>query len=177
MYDAASDAELVALALRSDRGAFAALMSRHSRAVFLYAWGVTRNTADAEDVTQDVFVTAWAKLAGIRIVDASVLPWLLVTARNLLANHRRRAFFRTTVELDETIAGAAPETSRHDELQWVLAEIDKLGGLDRRICQLCLVEGYGYAEAAKHLGLSTSAVAKRVERARSALRSAVRGES
>jgi RNA polymerase sigma-70 factor (ECF subfamily) len=42
---------------------------------------------------------------------------------------------------------------------------------------LCLVEGYSYAEAAEHLGLSTSAVAKRLERARASVRRAVRGDA
>ena len=176
MYDTASDDELVTLALRSDRGAFAALFDRHAGAVFDYAWGLTRSTTDAEDLTQDVFATAWTKLAGIRIVERSVLPWLLVTTRNHARNHARRAYHRATVELDENLT-AASEAQHRDELQWVMSEIAKLGGVDQRICQLCLVEGYGYAEAAAHLGLSTSSIAKRVERLRARLRATVRGEA
>jgi RNA polymerase sigma-70 factor (ECF subfamily) len=179
MYANASDGELIAQALRQDRGAFAALFDRHAGAVFDYAWGLTRDRHDAEDLTQDVFATAWGKLRGIRVIDSSALPWLLVTTRNHSLNHARRAFFRTTVQLNETLA-TVDETNavdRREELQWVMQEIGKLSGADQRLCQLCLVEGYGYAEAAAHLGLTTSGVAKRIERVRARLRAAVRGES
>lgn len=173
MYGTASDAELIERAVRSDRGAFATLVERHSKAVYHYAWGLTRDRTDAEDLTQDVFVTAWRKLRELRVVDASALPWLLVTTRNHALNHSRKR--RVNVSLDESLVAARDD--RREELHWALAEVAKLGGTDQRLVQLCLIEGYGYAEAARQLGLSTSAVAKRIERVRIALRAAVRGES
>jgi RNA polymerase sigma-70 factor (ECF subfamily) len=176
MYESATDGELIARA-HSDRGAFSALFARHSKAVYLFAWGVTRDELDAQDITQETFVTAWGKLAEIRIVEASALPWLLVTTRNLLRNHSRKQ--RTTLQLDESLAtgGETNAAARREELQWVMHSISQLGGIDQRICQLCLIEGYGYADAARQLGLTTSAVAKRVERVRAVLRAAVWGES
>jgi RNA polymerase sigma factor (sigma-70 family) len=172
MYETDADAELVSLARRGDRGAFAALMHRHSRAVYLYAWGLARQDSDAEDLTQEVFTTCWRRLADVRIVDTSALPWLLVTTRNLGANLARKR--REHLALIEELV---PGRSEPDELRWVIAEVAKLGGTDQRIVHLCLVEGHGYADAARQLGLSTSAVAKRVERIRAALRHAVRGEA
>jgi RNA polymerase sigma factor (sigma-70 family) len=173
MYGSASDSELIERALRSDRGAFAALFGRHGKAVYHYAWGLTRDRGDAEDMTQDVFLTAWKKLRDLRIVDASALPWLLVTTRNHALNLSRKR--RANLPLDESQVASTDE--RREELHWVLAEVAKLGGTDQRLVQLCLIEGYGYSDAARRLGLSTSAVAKRIERLRSALRAAVGGES
>jgi RNA polymerase sigma-70 factor (ECF subfamily) len=176
MYDTDSDGELIRLAQRGDRGAFSALFARHGKAVYLYAWGMTRDDRDAEDVAQEVFVVAWRKLTGIRIVDASALPWLLVTCRNVSRNALRAR--RHALTLDESILpGDRTRQDRVEELSWVRQAIERLGGMDQRVIHLCLVEGYSYAEAADHLGLSTSAVAKRVERVRSALRLAVRGEA
>jgi RNA polymerase sigma-70 factor (ECF subfamily) len=171
MYETESDSELVRLALRSDRGAFAALMHRHSRAVYLYAWGLTRQDSDAEDLTQEVFTTCWRRLVDVRVVDTSALPWLLVTTRNLGRNLLRAR--REYLELDEQLVRAH---EHGEELRWVMAEVARLGGTDQRIVHLCLLQGYGYGDAARHLGLSTSAVAKRVERVRAALRHSVRGE-
>ncbi|AYF96871.1 RNA polymerase sigma factor [Protaetiibacter intestinalis] len=176
MYATASDEELVSRALRGDRGAFRALFDRHAKAVYSYAWGMVRDDRDAEDVTQEVFVLAWRKLGGLRIVDSSALPWLLVCCRNVSRNQLRTR--RESVVLDETLLpGDRIRQDRVEELSWARVEIGRLGGVDQRIVHLCLVEGYGYEEAAAHLGLSRSAVAKRVERLRVALRQAVRGES
>lgn len=175
MYEGASDAELLSAASRGDRGAFAALYARHASAVYRYAWGLTRTDLDAEDVTQEVFVIAWRRLRRIRIVQSSSLPWLLVTTRNVSRNLLRAR--RETVVLDESLLpGDRLRQERVEELSWVRTEIGRLGGTDQRIIQLCLVEGYGYGEAAAHLGLSAGAVAKRVERARVRLRGALRGE-
>lgn len=176
MYDRLSDTELVYRAARSDRGAFRTLFDRHAAAVHGYAWGVLRDDRDAEEVTQEVFVVAWRKLAALRIVDASALPWLLVTCRNVARNLLRAR--RDAVPFDESVLpGDRLRQERLEELTWARHEITKLSGVDQRIVHLCLVEGYGYVEAATHLGLSRDAVAKRVERLRGALRLALRGES
>jgi RNA polymerase sigma factor (sigma-70 family) len=176
MYEQASDNELITLSLRGDRGAFSALFARHARAVHGYAWGITRKDGDAEDVTQEVFVIAWRRLRSVRIVEASALPWLLVTCRNVSRNHLRAR--RDAVTLDETVLpGDRLRHERIEELSWARAEISRLGGVDQRIVHLCLVEGYNYAEAAEHLGLTRSAVAKRVERLRLVLRTALRGDA
>lgn len=176
MYDTDGDAELIRLAATGDRGAFSALFTRHSKAVYSYAWGMTHENRDAEDITQDVFVVAWRRLGSIRIVEASALPWLLVTCRNTARNALRAR--RDALPLDETLLpGDRTRNDRLEELRWVQLEIGRLGGIDRRIVHLCLVEGYSYAEASEHLGLSSAAVAKRIERLRAGLRLAVRGES
>lgn len=176
MYAPASDSELIGRALRSDRSAFSVLFARHSRAVHAYAWGITRDDEDAADVTQEVFVVAWRRLRAIRIVETSALPWLLVTCRNVSRNQVRAR--RVSVEFDESrLPGDRVRQERLEELSWARGEISRLGGIDQRIVHLCLVEGYSYAEAAEHLGLTRSAVAKRVERLRTVLQTALRGEA
>ena len=176
MYDRLSDAELVERAARSDRGAFRALFDRHAAGVHGYAWGILRDDRDSEEITQEVFVVAWRKLTTLRIVDSSALPWLLVTCRNLARNALRAR--RDAVPFDESVLpGDRVRQERLEELTWVRQSISELSGIDRRIVHLCLVEGYGYVEAAAHLGLSRDALAKRVERLRGVLRAAVRGDA
>lgn len=176
MYETDTDSELIRLARRGDRGAFSALFARHGKAIYLYAWGMTRDNSDAEDIVQEVFVVAWRRLADIRIVESSVLPWLLVVCRNVSRNTLRAR--RAHIPLDETLLpGDRTRQERVEEISWVRQAIERLGGMDQRVVHLCLIEGYSYAEAAEHLGLSTSAIAKRVERVRASLRKTVRGES
>lgn len=176
MYDTAADADLIRYARRGDRGAFSALFARHSRAVYLYAWSMLRTDADAEDLVQEVFVTGWRKLKTIRIVESSALPWLLVTCRNLGRNALRAR--RASLQLDESILpGDRTRQERVEELSWVRQAIGRLGGMDQRIIHLCLIEGYSYSEAAEHLGVSSAALAKRLQRAKAALRFSLRGEA
>lgn len=63
--------------------------------------------------------------------------------------------------------------SARDDLRWVLDEIERLEPIDRSVCELCLVDGVPYAEAAKQLGLSVGAVKQRVSRSRARLKKAV----
>lgn len=176
MYETDTDAELLRLAGRGDRGAFTALFARHGKPVYLYAWGIVRDDSDAEDVAQEVFVVAWRKLTHVRIVESSALPWLLVTTRNVARNALRSR--RAHLELDDAVLpGDRTRQDRVEELTWVRQAVSRLGGMDQRVVHLCLVEGYSYAEAADHLGLTTSAVAKRVQRLRLMLRTAVRGDA
>lgn len=51
-------------------------------------------------------------------------------------------------------------------------EIEALSETDRRICELCLVQGWPYREAAAELGHFVSALAKRLQRARARIREA-----
>lgn len=176
MYAGATDTELIGLARRGDRGAFTALFSRHSKAVYLYAWSQLRNDSDAEDVAQEVFVVAWRRLGAIRVVESSALPWLLVTCRNIGRNALRAR--RDALPLaEEILPGDLVRQERVEELSWVRQAVERLGGMDQRIVHLCLVEGYSYDEAADHLGVSTTALAKRLQRARASIRLALRGES
>lgn len=176
MYADITDTELIRLARRGDRGAFSALFSRHSKAVYLYAWSQLRNDADAEDVAQEVFVVAWRRLGSIRVVESSALPWLLVTCRNLGRNSLRAR--KDALPLaEELLPGDRVRQERVEELSWVRQAVERLGGMDQRIIHLCLVEGYSYDEAADHLGVTTTALAKRLQRARAGIRLALRGES
>ena len=100
-----------------------------------------------------MFVVAWRKLGSIRIVESSALPWLLVTTRNLGRNALRAR--SAAVELDESrLPADRTRQERVEELTWVRQAVSRLGGMDQRVVHLCLVEGYSYAEAAEHLGLT-----------------------
>ncbi|GAA2933347.1 sigma-70 family RNA polymerase sigma factor [Microbacterium luteolum] len=176
MYATEADGELIRLARRGDRGAFSALYARHSKAVYLYAWSMMRADSDAEDIVQEAFLIAWRRLRDIRIHESSALPWLLVTCRNLCRNATRAR--RSALPLvEELLPGDRVRQERMEELSWVRQAVDRLGGIDRRIIHLCLVEGYSYDEAAAHLGLSSAALAKRLQRARASIRVALRGET
>lgn len=173
------DRELLALAASGDRAAFGRLYDRHVRPVYWQAYAVVRDADEAQDITQDVFITTWDKIRRISVVDESVLPWLLATARFTALNARRRVWKAQarSSQLDADLPDAA---SVEDEVEagQVRAEIDKavaaLSATDRKLYELCVVGDHTYELAARELGVSHAVVRNRLSRLRTRLRADLR---
>jgi DNA-directed RNA polymerase specialized sigma24 family protein len=76
-------------ALRGDSDGFAAVFDCHRDRVYGYALRLTGNVHDAEDLTAGAFLELWRRRKSVRVVDGTVLPWLLVTTTNLARNRAR----------------------------------------------------------------------------------------
>lgn len=169
------DVDLIARSIARDERAFGDLFDRHSTAVYRFAYSLTHDNTEAQEVVQETFVTAWKKLADIRLAGDSMLPWLIVTARHHAQNQRRAQHrnFALPLELHMREKGDIADIADDDvreEIEWVFAAVRKLSATDQRIVELCLYDGRTYKEAALQLGISAAGVGKRVERARGRLR-------
>jgi RNA polymerase sigma-70 factor (ECF subfamily) len=167
------DADLLVRSILGDRHAFGVLFDRHSRAVFAAAILILKSAADAEEVMSDSFVLLWRKRDSVRLVEGSVLPWLITTARYKALNRRRatRRDIPLNDELDAHASAAADVTSAEHHLSNQLdAAIGQLGRLDQQIILLCLVDEISYEDAAQRLGLTHATVRNRLHRARKQLR-------
>lgn len=171
-----ADRELLRRSAEGDRRAFGVLFERHSRSVTRYAWALVSDQMDVQEIVQDTFVTAWEKAGRVSIVQTSALPWLLVTCRFHALNLRRRRATHLTVELADDAAEITLNEDKNlavQRLRWVMDEIATLDPVDRRICELCLIEGRSYKDAAAVVGKSIGSVSKRLERARIRIRTVV----
>lgn len=176
---ARSDAELVAAAATGSEHAFRTLYRAYVRPVYWLAHGILGSAADAEDVTQETFLAAWRKIAGMELAGESLLPWLATICRFQCANRIRRLQrdrLHTAAGADETL----PATVDVEEqvitaalAERILAEVGTLSALDQQIFRLCAGEGYAYQAAADHLGVSHGVVRNRLSRIRTQLRTAV----
>lgn len=165
------DLELWLAYREGDATAFTALYRRHAPAVLRYAWSMLRDRAAAEDVLQETFLTVWDRRRSSRTIDESLLPWILVVCRNHSRNSLRRAAKHRSAALEslpERPAGTDP-MQQVGELDWIADELARLSPADQQLCQLCLVDGYSYAEAARILDTTKAAVGKRLQRARARL--------
>ncbi|GAA3534041.1 DNA-directed RNA polymerase sigma-70 factor [Aeromicrobium flavum] len=178
--DPVDDAGLLARARRGDTVAFAALFDRHVSAVYWRAHQVVGDPDEAEDVTQDTFVTAWRRLDDITIVDRSVLPWLMVTARFTALNAGRRRARRRAVSLEHEPVDTGPSPTDRADAAAVAAAIEaavaRLSPVDRRLFDLCVDGDRTYEQAAAELGVTHGAVRNRVSRLRTRLRGDLREE-
>ncbi|MDW5323169.1 RNA polymerase sigma factor [Plantactinospora sp. KLBMP9567] len=173
-----SDTQLWTAGTDGDETAFGQLFERHARAVYNHAFRLSGSWSVAEDATQTTFVTAWRRRGEARLVDGSVLPWLLVVATNATrTEHRSRrrwhALLRRIPPEPEGTSDPADEVADrlHDEqrMRDLLALVRKLPRAEREAIALCVWSGVPYAQAATILGVTEGAVRSRVSRARARL--------
>ncbi len=168
-----ADAALARRLALGDRAALADAFDRFAPTLTRYAWALAASKQDVEELVQDTMLTLWQKAATIDLPTGTLLPWLLVVCRNHAKNQARRIAKNVGDELPQELAAPADADDARERLRWVRDEIAALPEVDRKICELCLLQGHTYSEAATMLGLSVGAVTQRVSRSRARLRKAV----
>lgn len=148
------DEVLVRRASLGDRAAFGGLYERYARLVH----GILLARvppSDAEDLVQDVFLSALRKLHMLRAPGA-FRGWLGAIARNRAIEYHRTAKERT--ELADSTAAARPSQSTRHEALMALEAIRRLPEAYRETLILRLVEGLTGPEIARVTGLTHSSV-------------------
>lgn len=172
-----SDEELWHQVVNGDGDAFGVLFDRHYDRVWRHALKVLRVHHVAEDVVAVVFYEAWRRRANVRIVNNSILPWLLITTNNTLRNHvrqqRRYRHFLNQLPPPEDSADIAEGIIDADESQIKASALKEafaqLRPPERDVLTLCVVEGMGAREAGAALGIADGTVKSRLHRAKSRL--------
>ena len=153
---------------------FEALFTAHTTAVYRYfrrrlpAQGGGAGP-DAEDLTAEVFATAWRRRADLP--EDAELPWLYRTAGFVLANHRRKMRPVLVADVPEEPDDVDPMSLAlgDDHVRRVLGV---LSPRDRRILLLNAWDGVTGDELAEILGVSRGGADAALSRARSRLREA-----
>jgi len=191
MTTEAADLELVQLAKGGDLGAFEVLTNRYEERVYSLAFRILRQEQDAEDVTQQTFISALENLGGFR-GEARFSTWLFRIATHAALKLIRKRKGLETISLEgatETTESSdnvphpeyiadwrqSPEELVHKKEIRELLE-DALGRLDekhRMVFLLRDVEGLSVRETAQALGLSEANTKVRLLRARLQLREAL----
>lgn len=173
-----TDEQLWLSVVRGDGVAFATVFDRHGDRVWRHAWRLMQHRHDTEDVVAAAFAEAWRSRKRVRIVDESVLPWLLVTTTNCARNARRslrrneRLIAHIPLAPDAADAAdvAADRLERLDASSTVAQALRELPEKDARLISLVLLEEIPLAEAAQALGVSYGAAKTRIHRAKQRLR-------
>src|SRR3954452_655237 len=174
-----SDHQLVAAVRRADDRAFEALYHRYNRRIQAYVFGMCKDHARAEDITQEIFVSA---LRRMRETERPIAfkPWIYEIAKNACIDQHRRARRAEEVSLqaDEALAPADYGRLVHgdptpDGAVTVKQDLDNLcgafGGLSEThhaILVMRELEGLSYREIGDRLGMSRPAVESTLFRAR-----------
>ncbi len=152
---------------------FEQLMRENQRVVFQIAFGVLGNASEAQDVTQDAFVQAYARLASLR-EPGRFRAWVCTIGRRLALNRlrgnvrarEREALGKATPAREIDVTEVAEE---REFMQRVRVEIDRLPEKLRAVILLSAVEGLEQAEVAAVLRIPPGTVRSRLHLARKQL--------
>jgi len=165
---------LVQSSQRGDKKAFAALVELYQQTVYGFLRARLLDPADAEDLTQEVFLRLYLgreKLSRARAVGS----WLVGIARNVLREHvkkqhRRRevAWTELCLELDDLVS--PHHHHEHDALHHLPSCMESLGPSARQAIDLRYSGSLKWAQVGERLKRSEGAVKLLVHRARQALK-------
>jgi RNA polymerase sigma-70 factor (ECF subfamily) len=173
--DDPKDRALIRSSIEGDSKAFEALYLRFMERIYRYIYFRVGDQAQAEDMTEEVFVRAWEALPKYQLGESRFTSWLYTIAHNLLVDHYRRrnpasissddlARYADPGDLPERIVG------RKQEFEVLAKSIMQLDDLEQQVLLLRFVEGFSHREIAKIIGKSQTASRVIQHRALKALR-------
>jgi RNA polymerase sigma-70 factor (ECF subfamily) len=172
---AAEDAALLTQIEQGDRQAMAALFDRYSRVVYSVALRVLKDTGQAEDVMQDIFIQVWKKPGAFVSGRGSLGAWLVVVARNRAIDALRRR--RPTDSVEDIVLSSstdlASEAERNTLMERVRHYLDQLPPEQRKSVEMAYFEGLSHSEIAEKTGDPLGTVKTRIRLALITLRKAM----
>lgn len=174
-----SDADLVLTAQQGDANAFAALFNAHKAKVYSICLRMTCNSAEAEDLTQDVFLHVFRKLGTFRR-DSAFSTWLYRVAVNTVLMHFRKKKL-CHLSLHEPVNHASGPRVREygktdDELAGAVDRITVTRAMKelppgyRTVFVLHEVNGYEHRDIARRLRCSIGTSKSQLHKAKARIR-------
>jgi RNA polymerase sigma-70 factor (ECF subfamily) len=175
-----SDATLVHRCLSGEDAAWEELIRVHTRRVYGLCYRFTGNDAQAQDLTQEVFLRLFRSLKSFRVEEGAFTTWLARLTRNLLIDHYRRTRQdRVTDSLEEQLpavedrvtAGSRPDAALagRETSELLQAALQKLSPDLREAVILRDLQELEYRDIAAVLNVPEGTVKSRLNRGRAEL--------
>ena len=176
-----NDAELIQQTLDGDQQAFGALVEKYQKQIHALAWQKIGDFHIAQEITQDVFLTAYHKLTTVKNPNR-LSGWLYVIAdRKCIAWHRKKKpqpeslDAMNPIELEEVyysvhITQQREEAAHQKRRELVQKLLSKLQESERTVVNLYYIAEMTCEDIGKFLGVSPNTVRSRLHRARNRLR-------
>jgi len=157
-----------------DPAAASACLDRYGPLV----WSVARRTlacdADAEDVTQETFMSLWRDASKFDPHVGNEAAFVATIARRRLADHVRRSK-RPVAEITAEVADDVSRSAEHaDEAEAARAAMRELTPEQKRVLDLSLFAGLTYQEVAERAAMPLSTVKSHARRGVTAIREHLR---
>jgi RNA polymerase sigma-70 factor (ECF subfamily) len=168
------DTELLSRVGQGDENAMESVFRRYSGPVYSVALRVLRDSGQAEDVMQEIFLQLWRNPAAFVQGRGSLGAWLVVITRNRSIDLLRRRKPTDSVE-DVVLASpinVADEAERNAMMEKVRAVLANLPQEQRKSLELAYFEGLTHTEIASRTGDPLGTVKTRIRQALITLRKA-----
>jgi RNA polymerase sigma-70 factor (ECF subfamily) len=175
---------LIERAQSGDAGAVATLYEENFNKVYRYAWARLRDQAEAEDITQQVFIKMMGSIHSYRRTGTPFIAWLYRIAHNQVIDHYRRKTSEKTVPLDDPRMGTEINEEGVDpsimaeksiEAGEVMALVERLPKAQKEVVSLRFTAGLSIAETAAALKKNEGTVKALQFNAVASLRKMMRG--
>lgn len=149
-------------------------IEQYGKATYNFAFRLTRNEADAADLTQEAFIRVYRAWRSFK-PGTSFLSWIYRIVTNLHRDElrRRKGRFYQEEEIPEQAVQPIEEYVERQLSEPVSRALADLAAEQRQIVLLADIEGFSYQEIGKIVGCSVGTVRSRLHRARGQLRKLV----
>jgi RNA polymerase sigma-70 factor, ECF subfamily len=154
--------QLVQRAINGDQDAFTRIYDLHFDKIYRYIYVKVHSQAEAEDLTQDVFIKAYEGINSYKWRDLPFTAWLFRIAHNRVIDFIRKSSKEKKASLDEAVAIASGDpvymTEQNFEVYQLKNALEKLPEAQREVATLRFIAELSIAEVAKALGKSEGTV-------------------
>ncbi|HVS53341.1 MAG TPA: sigma-70 family RNA polymerase sigma factor [Opitutaceae bacterium] len=180
----AADAQLLERVARGDKTAFATLYDRFSRPLFALTLRIVADSAEAQDIVHDAFLTVWDKAAAFDARRGSAFTWVVTLVRNRAIDRVRQRRRRAELLAESAPADlgyhedaprpAADDASAfNDDARVVRAAVATLPPEQQRALELAFFGGLTQEQIAQKLNEPLGTVKARIRRGLLKLRAAL----
>lgn len=157
-----SEEYLVKQAVNGDQTAFTQLYNANFDRIYRYIYTRVRSQAEAEDLTQDVFIKALEAIGNYKWRDLPFSAWLFKIAHNTVIDHVRKLSREKRADFDEahlaTVEDPVEMSEREFEVEQLKIALEKLPEAQREVATLRFIAQLSIAETAKVLGKSEGTI-------------------
>jgi RNA polymerase sigma-70 factor (ECF subfamily) len=167
------DIDLLNRVIARDGEALGELYDRHSRLLYGLILRILRDSGEAEEVLQDVFVQVWRRVETFNAALGTPVAWLVRIARNRAIDRLRANSLRArALEAPPLAPCESPEAhAAISEQQRAIARaLDQLSAEERKLLECAYYLGLTQSELAERFGLPLGTVKTRIRTALGALR-------
>jgi len=174
------EGELLLRLAKGDEAAFTALYRHYSGALYLNFVRMVKDEVIAEEIIQDLFSRIWQKRESLNI-EKNFHAYLYRAGYNLVMDFYRKvkrdkALYNRFKQIATENYSHIEEVLNLKDSQAVLNKaLDTLPTQQRKVFELCKIEGHSYKEVAEQLGISPNTVKEHFVKANQAIRKYITG--
>ena len=168
--------DLLPLCKRGEQAAQLEVYNRYYKAMYNTSLRIVKDTAEAQDIMQESFLSAFTKLDSFK-GEATFGSWLkrIVVNKSLNSHQRNSRMQETSIEdhlykIEDDSAGIAQVDYDNLQVKQVMRAMSQLKDNYRQSLSLHLIEGYDYEEISEIMNISNANCRTMISRAKERLR-------